>query len=88
MEQNTNQEKQTPAPKRNTGNFKEAALLAGLSWIVFPFGLVASIICAIYFHIKGRRKESRGIVVGLGIGLAVILIVLGVTCFAIVNINS
>jgi hypothetical protein len=87
MEQNTNQEQQTPAPKKGMSNFKIVALLAALSWILFPIGLVASIICAIYLHVKGRYKESRAIWAGLGIGLAIIVIVFGVTCFTLMNIN-
>lgn len=49
----------------------------------FGAGLVAAIIAAIVFNTKGQREIARGIWAGLGIGIGILIVAGGITCFAV-----
>ena len=85
MEQNTNQEKQTPAPKKEMSDFRKALLWTAISTVLISgIALVGGIIAAIVFHSQGQKEISKGIWTGLAIGISILIVVLGVTCFVLI----
>ncbi len=76
-----------PPPQKGMSSFRKAMLwTAILTVLLAPIALVGGIIAAIVFGVKDQDEISRGIWTGLGIGISIVIIGLGITCFvALVN---
>ncbi len=112
MEQNTNQEKQTPtAPKKGMSDFRKAllwtavpllilsvasmtgvvvssdegsALGFGFLWLGAVLYFLGAIIAVIVFAVMREKQRAAGVLAGLAIGI----VSLGATCFAMMSTSS
>jgi ABC-type sugar transport system permease subunit len=85
MEQNTNHETQTRIPKKEMSDFRKSLLWTTVCTVLLNLiALVGGIIAAIVFHSKGQNEISKGIWTGLGIGISILIIGLGITCFVLI----
>ena len=93
MEQNTNQDQQTPPPKKGLSDFRKGLLWTAASislvgiissialrmgWFVALGLWILAFFSAIVLAIVGKRRLAAGIFAGIAISL----VVLGITCFA------
>jgi hypothetical protein len=102
MEQNTNQEQQTPTPKSGMSDFRK-----GLLWTAAPISLVGIIssmgiselimgwivavglwIVASITAIVLSIAGRRGLASGIFAGVGISFVVLGITCFANIGAAS
>ena len=71
-----------PPPQKGMDEFQKAMLWTAIATVLLSaIALVGSIIAAIVFRSKGQDEISSGIWTGLGIGIAILVVVLGITCF-------
>jgi ABC-type sugar transport system permease subunit len=85
MEQNTNQEKQTLTPKKEMSDFRKALLWTTVCTVLISgIALIGGIIAAIVFHSQGRNEISKGIWTGLAIGISILIVAMGITCFVLI----
>jgi hypothetical protein len=69
--------------KKGMSDFTKAMLWTAITTVFLSLiALLGGIIAAIVFHAKGEHEISRGIWTGLAIGISVIIVGLGITCFA------
>jgi hypothetical protein len=79
MEDDTEEQKQTTAPKKSMSDFRKALIITALACFFTGVGLVAAIGALVYFAVKGKRQIAAGVAVGM----AIAIVAWGLTCFAI-----
>ena len=97
MEQNTNQDQQTPPPKKGLSDFRKGLLWTtasiSLVGIISSIGIGALrmgwfvalglwIVAFIVAVILAINKQTRGLAAGIFAGVGISFVVLGITCFA------
>jgi ABC-type sugar transport system permease subunit len=80
-------QKETAArPKKGMNDFRKALLWTTILTILLNFvALVGGIIAAIIFNDKGQKEISKGIWTGMAIGISIVIVGLGITCFVIMS---
>jgi hypothetical protein len=97
MEQNTNQQKQTPEPKKGMSEFRKGLLWTAASisliGIISTIGIGALgmgwfvalglwILAFLAAIVLAINKRTRSLAAGIFAGIGISFVVLGVTCFA------
>jgi ABC-type uncharacterized transport system permease subunit len=66
-------------------DFQKAMMWTAIAAVVLnALGILAGIVAAVIFAVKGKRQIMSGILAGLGIGI----VALGASCFAIIAITN